>query len=418
MTRILFPKDLSHVSNLNELLASNRPAIYPCIKPERVRLPLFSEFGSPHFWNNPDFIDQRASYVHANGWALLSVKDVFCWHNLFLLTRTGELILPFPKWRVSSLIDYYGSDQETIERRLFAHPAIRDALCLLQGDCDAVVNSGVAGQASAIFGGVHGHWLFEELLPLSIWSHLEFFPKMVVADLKVYQKDIIRAAQLPTEFVQAEGPLQKYENFILAIPYQICCEYSLFKERYGPDNQMFCYNQELMNWQSAGTRALNFTRRIGLSVSNDFEVHSKIYVMRDRGSSHSVCLNESELCKLAEQYGFIVIDPSTLSGEQEVAIFYNASVVMGTLGGGLENIVFCKPGTQVIAICGEDSWRPSITRVVAFGNLVFTRIRCVQFTAMDGWFYGSFSNYVADLHLIKQTLDRLTVMNDGNSTSG
>lgn len=52
--------------------------------------------------------------------------------------------------------------------------------------------------------------------------------------------------------------------------------------------------------------------------------------------------NREELMNALEQRGFIKVLPEELSPEEEVEMFYDAEVVMGTHGSGLTNILFSK----------------------------------------------------------------------------
>jgi hypothetical protein len=61
-------------------------------------------------------------------------------------------------------------------------------------------------------------------------------------------------------------------------------------------------------------------------------------------------VNEADLWKLLELYGFERVIASELKFEDQVALFSQASVVVGLHGAGLANILFCPKGTAVIEI--------------------------------------------------------------------
>lgn len=48
--------------------------------------------------------------------------------------------------------------------------------------------------------------------------------------------------------------------------------------------------------------------------------------------------------------GFHVVDPGTLSYEDQIRLFHEAAVVVGEHGGGLGNIGFCQPGALVVEL--------------------------------------------------------------------
>ena len=62
------------------------------------------------------------------------------------------------------------------------------------------------------------------------------------------------------------------------------------------------------------------------------------------------CVNEDALVEMLEDYGFEEVFCEDLSMEEKIGLFRNAEVVIGPIGGGLSNILFCKPETNVISI--------------------------------------------------------------------
>lgn len=62
------------------------------------------------------------------------------------------------------------------------------------------------------------------------------------------------------------------------------------------------------------------------------------------------CVNEDEVVALAERYGFKEIFCENYSMEEKIGLFRNAKVVMGPIGGGLSNVLFCEPETKVISL--------------------------------------------------------------------
>lgn len=62
------------------------------------------------------------------------------------------------------------------------------------------------------------------------------------------------------------------------------------------------------------------------------------------------CVNEDALVETLEDYGFEEVFCEGLSMEEKIGLFRNAEFVIGPIGGGLSNVLFCKPGTDVISI--------------------------------------------------------------------
>jgi capsular polysaccharide biosynthesis protein len=61
-------------------------------------------------------------------------------------------------------------------------------------------------------------------------------------------------------------------------------------------------------------------------------------------------MNEDDVVELLQTYGFEEIFCEDLSMAGKIGLFRNAEFVVGPIGGGLANILFCKPETNVISI--------------------------------------------------------------------
>jgi capsular polysaccharide biosynthesis protein len=62
------------------------------------------------------------------------------------------------------------------------------------------------------------------------------------------------------------------------------------------------------------------------------------------------CVNEDRLVEMLKDYGFEEVFCEDLNMEEKIGLFRNAEFVIGPIGGGLSNVLFCKPGTNVISI--------------------------------------------------------------------
>mgnify|MGYP003630000925 FL=1 len=62
------------------------------------------------------------------------------------------------------------------------------------------------------------------------------------------------------------------------------------------------------------------------------------------------CVNEDEVVEMLKGYGFEEIFCEDLSMEEKIGLFRSAEIVVGPIGGGMANILFCKPNTNVISI--------------------------------------------------------------------
>jgi len=75
----------------------------------------------------------------------------------------------------------------------------------------------------------------------------------------------------------------------------------------------------------------------------------KVFVSR-RDANQRKILNEDDVFALFEPLGFVRYELSKMSVEQQILLFQNAKIVIGEMGSGLTNILFCSPDTLVIEL--------------------------------------------------------------------
>ena len=75
----------------------------------------------------------------------------------------------------------------------------------------------------------------------------------------------------------------------------------------------------------------------------------RIYISRQQASYRRI-VNEDEVIKYLEKFGFRSVKLETMSVAEQASCLAAAKVVVAPHGGGLTNLVFCSPGTKVIEI--------------------------------------------------------------------
>ena len=104
-----------------------------------------------------------------------------------------------------------------------------------------------------------------------------------------------------------------------------------------------------------------------------------IYISRSNQKTRRI-VNEHEVISVLAAYGFETVNPEDLAHSQQVALFSEASVVIGTTGAAFTNLLFCKPGCRVIEI------RPSNLNYPLYIGL------CKQMGLQHRFFEGSAMN--------------------------
>ncbi|GAB4045074.1 glycosyltransferase family 61 protein [Spirosoma litoris] len=75
--------------------------------------------------------------------------------------------------------------------------------------------------------------------------------------------------------------------------------------------------------------------------------HNRIYISR---SGRRRVVNEDALIELLKKYNFTIIDDRPRSVAEQVAIYKNASFIIGPHGASFTNIIWCEPGTHLFEL--------------------------------------------------------------------
>lgn len=78
----------------------------------------------------------------------------------------------------------------------------------------------------------------------------------------------------------------------------------------------------------------------------------KLYVSRPKGVRRGVA-NEDELLPILERYGYTVSAMEGMSVSEQAELLSKADVLISPHGGALTNMVFCKPGIDVVELYGR-----------------------------------------------------------------
>jgi hypothetical protein len=408
MNRVKFINEFSEVTSLSDLLAAESPAIWCCLDPFCVDMPKILDFGHSQNPHNEDIEERLLGNCILSGWAIVSLRRVAYLRDFFAVDAAGTVYLVNPPWRYGWMIDYFGTDPFEIRSRIERTNVYGIAASV--ANSAHTLDGGIkAPEPSITFSGhVHGHWLFEHLLPLGLWSLFDFYPNLYTMYLKSYQSDLLNLSGYKGQIREATSPIMYFDHLLLPVPWtRPTSAHVTNRELEAPENKKRSFNLNNMWWRGSNPRLLMSVRNLAARAKRHNSQNNRIYVRRDKNALHAVCLNEDDVCALALKYGFIVVDPATLDGEEEAAVFFSASLIMGTTGGGMENIIFSRPGSTIILLGAEDSVRPSISCVAASANMKLIRVRCPQFTSLDSVYLGSSSSYVVDLSLLESLIKTL-----------
>lgn len=160
--------------------------------------------------------------------------------------------------------------------------------------------------------------IFEEALPGTT-------PDAVIVPHQTgYQRQLLEMAGVPGPYLQPGGG-RTYRAERLLVP--------------STPNQDLDAPRWVVDWlrgRLPPTRNESQSRRLYLSRGN-----------RPRSRRYT---QEAELLPHLERRGFEVLDPGSLSVQEQIDTFHSAEIVVAPHGAGLTNITFCMPGAKVLEL--------------------------------------------------------------------
>lgn len=101
-------------------------------------------------------------------------------------------------------------------------------------------------------------------------------------------------------------------------------------------------------WISKYLRYIFLEKAIKSSKIKNFP--KKIYINRKDATSLRYIINIDEVENILSNFGYENLTMSDYSFSDQVALFYNASDIVGLHGAGFANIIFCKEGSKIIEL--------------------------------------------------------------------
>lgn len=76
----------------------------------------------------------------------------------------------------------------------------------------------------------------------------------------------------------------------------------------------------------------------------------RLFIVRNNPRSFRFLENHEEIRDICLRFGFKAVSPENYTWHEQAGIFRRASLVVGEFTSSLHNTVFCRPGTQVVAL--------------------------------------------------------------------
>jgi capsular polysaccharide biosynthesis protein len=254
----------------------------------------------------PEFLAEQRMAMPAAGVAIIA--------NGRVLTTQGSIIAP-PDTFVADVSDAWTAGNQ-IARKIFLSPRLppvtrRDeTVAVLTTHCSPFN---------------YGHWMCDTIPRLHLLAQSGIaYDRIVVPDSFQYHRETLALVGVPRErMITARD--QQIEARHLVVP--------TFPGVYGEPPAWACrYLRE---------RFLRFARP---------GPRRRVLVSRNKPGAVRRILNEDALFAALEPFGFERIFPEDLSFPDEISLFHNAEIVIGALGAGMMNTMWCQPGTAIIEL--------------------------------------------------------------------
>ncbi|MFT2009466.1 glycosyltransferase family 61 protein [Pontibacter sp. 13R65] len=139
--------------------------------------------------------------------------------------------------------------------------------------------------------------------------------------------------------------------------------------------------------------------------TSDISTPSRIYISRSDSNMRNV-LNETDLVKELQPFGFESIVSSKYTIKEKLLMFSKAEVVVSATGAGLVSILFCQPGTKVIEIFNEGFVIEPFYDIATKTDLDYDYIICPSQKKITDAAKGQRENLLVDLHKLKSKLGK------------
>lgn len=264
------------------------------------------------------FLDINTRYPAANPVFCVQIRRAVVWNNMVFVASGDNLIPLYENFRkidrIEKGIDISFRLREIKERRFV---------------CNAGANSIFFGSAGSFN---YGHWLIDDfprykaLLMHELQSKetICFFSRFgsVIDSIREDALGLIKAKQKISSRLLDSSIPHEFENLIYITP---CSEHPFNKNGH----------------------AINFVNEAVQANICKSSMRERIFVNRSPSWPRRIT-NVDEVLSLLRRYSITEIIPDDYNLSQQAEIFSGANLVVGIMGAGMTNTIFCDKGTRVL----------------------------------------------------------------------
>lgn len=193
----------------------------------------------------------------------------------------------------------------------------------------------------------YGHWLLDiipKLIIVKKFRELNSFDAILLPNLKKrFQKDSLEYFNLINSKILDGSKIRHISADKITIPGHPYWEIN---------------KHQFETVANVDKDILHSIRQIYLSDKNLNEPKKKEKIFIDRSDSkfnHNKLVNNAQIIEYLKEKNFSIIRLSELSFDEQIKLFYNAKLIIGSHGAGLTNLMFCRPSTRIIEIGDPNS---------------------------------------------------------------
>lgn len=199
----------------------------------------------------------------------------------------------------------------------------------------------------------YGHWLVDDLPCAKAWlelrRRLRLAPVLVMPShgdaidaIRLQSLRLLVDPQIRVQFIPHDRPC-RLRNFYYATPVS-----------YHP--------------RTKNPAAIHFVRsRAAARLPDEGEPTRRLFVARRPPNSRTI-VNFDELWSFLQSLGFELVEAEKLNFADQVALFRDARIVVGQMGAGMTNSLFCRPATNLIYLAPIGWLEPFYLDLAALGG--------------------------------------------------
>jgi len=229
------------------------------------------------------------------------------------------------------------------------------------------------------------------------WFHwlIEYLPRVALIEQSVpAEVPILVTSRVPSTGIQALEALTERELVVLdpTLSYEVGTLQVLPPQVQVIDSTRVPWEEGL----SLNPRSLELMRE--LWGVNDRKQRPTRRIFLNRSSAHRGVVNQAELAEEARALGLEIVDPVTLSWDEQRDLFASAQLVVGASGAVMANYLLLQPGARVLALTSEalaDFVLPAALAAASGATFTYlvgpSRTTVADHNVRNSWLHSDFS---------------------------